>query len=107
VSASPFAAITPIGTALPLDGVSAVVAPLPAAQAAPASFGQVLLDGIGKVDRQIMSADTLATAFATDDSIPVHQVTFALEQARLSLELMLQVRGRLVEGYQQIMGMQL
>jgi flagellar hook-basal body complex protein FliE len=34
-------------------------------------------------------------------------VTFALEQARLSLELMLQVRSRLVEGYQQIMGMQL
>ena len=31
----------------------------------------------------------------------------ALEQARLSLELMMQVRSRLLEGYQEIMRMQL
>jgi flagellar hook-basal body complex protein FliE len=71
------------------------------------SFSQVLLDGVHSVDRKIAAADAQVRAFALDDSIPVHQVTFALEQAHLSLELMLQVRSRLVDGYQQIMGMQI
>ena len=30
--------------------------------------------------------------------MPVHQVTYALEQARLSMELMMQVRSQLIEG---------
>jgi flagellar hook-basal body complex protein FliE len=71
------------------------------------SFAELLLDGVENVSAKLAEADSLARAFILDDSIPVHQVTFALEQARLSLELMLQVRGRLVEGYQQLMNMQL
>jgi flagellar hook-basal body complex protein FliE len=34
-------------------------------------------------------------------------VTFALEQARLSTELMMQVRARILDGFQEIMRMQL
>ena len=45
--------------------------------------------------------------FAVDDSLPVHRVTYALEEARLSFELMLQVRNRLLEGTQQLLNMQL
>jgi len=37
----------------------------------------------------------------------VHQVTLALEQARLSVELAMQVRQRLVESYRELMNMQL
>ena len=104
MSALPVGAIAPVGVTG--DGAG-LLAPAAGPPASSQGFGQLLLDGIGKVDHKIASADALAAAFAVDDSIPVHQVTFALEQARLSLELMLQVRGRLVEGYQQIMGMQL
>jgi flagellar hook-basal body complex protein FliE len=85
--------------------------PLPGNTLLPAtsgpSFGNMLLDGVNAVSDKAASADKMVRAFALDDSIPVHQVTFALEQARLSLELMLQVRSRIVEGYQQLMGMQL
>jgi len=72
-----------------------------------ASFGRMLVNGINGVSYKLSSADATARAFALDDSIPVHQVTYALEQARLSFELMLQVRSRLLEGYQQLMNMQL
>jgi len=71
------------------------------------SFSQLLLDGIGDVSSKTVEADKQVRSFILDDSIPVHQVTFALEQARLSLELMVQVRSRLVESYQQLMNMQL
>lgn len=71
------------------------------------SFADMLVGGIDGVSAKVAHADALSKAFILDDSIPVHQVTFALEQARLSLELMMQVRGRLIEGYQQLMNMQL
>lgn len=72
-----------------------------------ASFSKLLMNGIDGVNTKLLDADSLVRSFAVDDSVPVHQVTFALEQARLSLELMIQVRGRMVEAYQQFMNMQL
>lgn len=71
------------------------------------SFARMLLGGVDQVDQKLVQADKLASAFALDDSIPLHQVTYTLEQARLSFELMLQVRARLVEAYQEISRMQL
>jgi flagellar hook-basal body complex protein FliE len=70
------------------------------------SFSRMILDGIAQVDAKLVDADAMTTAFALDDSIPVHQVTYALEQARLSFQLMMEVRSRLVEGYQELMRMQ-
>lgn len=96
-------AIEPVGLA---TNVTPAQQPL-SARAGSVSFGRMMLDGIGKIDAQIKTSDQLAAAFAVDDSIPLHQVTFALEQARLSTELLLQVRNQLVEGYQEIMRMQL
>lgn len=71
------------------------------------SFANMLLDGADTTAARIGEADRMVRQFVLDDSAPLHQVTFALEQARLSLELMVQVRGRLLEGYQQLMNMQL
>lgn len=100
----------------PVAALGSVAAPealnltnlLPAAtQTSGASFSQVLLDGIQAVNGRVASADAMVRAFAVDGSIPLHQVTFALEEARLSMELMMQVRTRLVESYQRMMDMQL
>lgn len=74
---------------------------------APTAFSRLLSDGIEGVSNDVLGADRLVRDFALNDSVPVHRVTYALEQARLSLDLMMQVRNRLVEGYQQMMNMQL
>ena len=70
-------------------------------------FGSLLAQGIAAVDAKVAHADALVAQFAIDDSIPVHQVTVALEEARLSVEFAMQVRARLVEGYKELMNMQL
>lgn len=85
----------------------AAAVPLTSAQQATGSFSGILLSGLGKVDHQIAEADSLVRRFALGEPIPVHQVTIALEQARISLELAMQVRSRLLEGYREIMNMQL
>jgi len=94
-------------TAVPLPDLVAAPLPTPPASGAVPSFASLLTNGLDDVSAKVQDADKLARAFALDDSIPLHQVTFALENARLSLEMMTQVRTRLIEGYQQLMNMQL
>lgn len=81
----------------------------PAGIAAPASgsFASLLAQGLHAVQAKVEHADALVKAFALDDTIPVHQVTYALEEAKLSVELAMQVRTRLLEGYRELMNMQL
>lgn len=80
---------------------------LPSSTAAGVSFQSVLSAGLDTVNQKIAHADDLVRQFALDDSVPVHQVTIALEEARLSVELAMQVRTRLVETYRELMNMQL
>jgi flagellar hook-basal body complex protein FliE len=102
-------AVLPIGAVGALSPVQSLFAGAgPQAAATPgASFAQLLTDGLGNVSEKMAAADAQVKAFAIDDTIPLHQVTFALEEARMSLELMVQVRTRLLEAYQQIMQMQM
>ena len=75
--------------------------------AAQASFGDILAGGMRQVEAKVADADALVRRFAVDDSVPLHQVTYALEEARLAVELAMQVRTRLVESYRELMNMQL
>ena len=101
--------MTPIAPIAPTAVPSlTLLAPLPA-PAAPSGpgFADVLRAGIGLLEAKLDTADTLVRRFALGESVPMHQVTFALEEARLSMELAMQVRGRLLDGYRELMGMQL
>ena len=79
----------------------------PALAASSGSFADMISGGLRQIDQRVASADAMVRSFALDDNVPLHQVTFALEQARLSVELAMQVQTRLVEGYRQLMNMQL
>ena len=70
-------------------------------------FADVLMTGLRDVDQKIATADKLVQQFALDDSVPVHQVTMALAEAKLAVELAMQVRTRLVEGFRELMNTQL
>ncbi len=74
---------------------------------APDSFATLLMDGMQHVDRALRTAEAASVAFALDGDRPPHQVVLALEDARLKLQFALNVRARLVEGYQELMRMQL
>ena len=72
------------------------------------SFGALLNSGLSQVDEKIATADQLVRSFTLDESsVPLHQVTIALEEARLAVEMAMQVRTRLVEAYREVMSMQL
>jgi flagellar hook-basal body complex protein FliE len=71
------------------------------------SFGAQLMSGVQDVNRALRAAEAASTAFALGDGQPPHQVVLALEDARFKLQFALSVRTRLVEGYQELMRMQL
>lgn len=101
-------AIGAVGPALGAPAITSLGAAGPAADAAAGSgFAELLTAGMRQVDGKIAHANDLVRQFALDDSVPLHQVTFALEEARMAVELAMQVRGRLVESYRELMNMQL
>lgn len=71
------------------------------------SFQSIISNGLKNMDSKINTANEMVQEFAVDNSVPLHQVTMALEEARLSVEMAMQVRARLIEGYREIMNMQL
>lgn len=81
-------------------------APLPAAEAVGA-FARMLGTGVADMQASIDRANAMVRAYALDESLPAHQVMIALEEARITVELGLQVRNRLVEAYRDIMNMQM
>lgn len=70
-------------------------------------FASILSSGVANMEAKVAEADQMVTRFALDDNVPVHQVTIALEEARLAVEYAIQVRQRLVEGYRELMNLQL
>lgn len=102
-------AIGAMGTNVVAPAITTVglVPAAPAIPPADTGFGSILAAGMRQVESKIATANDLVRRFALDDSIPLHQVTYALEEARLAVELAMQVRTRLVESYRELMNMQL
>lgn len=105
-ASSALAAISSISPSESLQ--EALSALTPAQTAAPEkSFAVMLSEGLDSVSDKLTHANEMVRDFAVDETIPIHQVTIALEEARMGVELATQVRQRLLEGYREIMNMQL
>ncbi|HZR68355.1 MAG TPA: flagellar hook-basal body complex protein FliE [Burkholderiales bacterium] len=74
---------------------------------APASgFGDWLSREIAQVNDKIQSTDKQVQDLALGKAGNLHDVMIALEDTKLSFQLMVQVRTRLLEAYQDILRMQ-
>lgn len=93
----------PVNPFIPLQ--PAAETQLPAG--APAGFGEVLKKAIADVDRLQKEADEAARRLVLGEAQDVHQVMIAMEQARLAMQLTVQVRNKVIEAYQEISRMQI
>ncbi|BBB62249.1 flagellar hook-basal body complex protein FliE [Undibacterium sp. KW1] len=85
----------------------ASIEPLANAAAPAQSFGNLVSQGLAQVNDQLQTSQADLQALATGDVQNLHQVMIRMEESRLSFQLMLQVRNRLLESYQDIMKMQI
>ena len=70
------------------------------------SFAKVLKESISEVNRLQAKADESITALATGGTTNLHETMIAMEQASVSFKLMMQVRNKIVEAYQEVLRMQ-
>ena len=70
------------------------------------SFADVLQSSLGEVNQMQQKADAAITALATGEKVSLHETMIAMEQADVSFRLMMQVRNKIVEAYQEILRMQ-
>jgi flagellar hook-basal body complex protein FliE len=91
--------ITEVPGATPGQGAAAGAAP------GAASFGQVLKDSLSQVNHLQHQADTAIQELATGGKATLHDTMLALQKADLSFKLMMQVRNKIVEAYQEVLRM--
>ena len=101
---------------MPVDSLGglAILAPLPrltqpstpGSTAAGGGFAQVLNGLIGQNTQATASADAAVASLATGEAQDLHSVSLAVAQADLSFRLILELRNRLTEAYQEVQRMQ-
>lgn len=72
----------------------------------PSGFGDMFVNGLQKVNGQLLGSQADLQQLSVGNVENLHQVMIRLEESRLSFQLMMQVRSRLLESYQDVMRMQ-
>ena len=70
------------------------------------SFMHLIKDFTGDVNNLQFQAGHAIDTMVSGEAADVHQVMVAVEQAGIALDLMLEVRNKVLEGYQELMRMQ-
>jgi flagellar hook-basal body complex protein FliE len=72
----------------------------------PSSFGSLVGQLIGEVSDQQAAAGTALNGLLTGQNVSLHQAMIAMQEASVSFQLMVEVRNKLLESYQELMRMQ-
>jgi flagellar hook-basal body complex protein FliE len=76
------------------------------ASGTPKTFAETLKAAVHDVNEQQKVADVKMQELATGKNHNIPEVMIAAEKADISLKLMVQVRNKIIEAYQEIMKMQ-
>jgi len=71
------------------------------------TFGELLNTQLQKVEASQAKADALTQQLASGAPVELHEVLIATQEAKLMLEMTMQVRNKVVEAYKEMMNMQL
>jgi flagellar hook-basal body complex protein FliE len=85
------------------DGLSSISAPQPAGGAD--SFSSLLNQMVGGVTTRQAGAREAVRGLQGGQDVALHQAVIAMEEASISFQLMVQVRNKLLESYQELMRM--
>ncbi len=90
--------IAPLQAAADPEGM-----PLAMPRVATSGFGDWIAREAGSANRQLLAAEAGIRQVAAGEASSLHDVMIRLEEARHSLQFLVQVRNRLLEAYQDVM----
>ena len=100
---SPIGGILPVGIGA-VSGVAGATTGVPAAQTAD-GFASILASSFDALQGTQKTADTLATQAATGDLKDVHDYMIASSEAALATEMVVTIKNKAVEAFNEIMRM--
>ena len=81
--------------------------PLSPSQPAGASFGDLLGQMVNEVGAKQAVAGDAVSGVLSGQNVSLHQAMIAMQEANVSFQLMVEVRNKLLESYQELMRMQI
>lgn len=72
----------------------------------PQNFGDMVKEFAGDVNALQFEAGHAIDQFVSGEAADVHQVMVAVQQAGIAMDLMLEIRNKALEGYQELIRMQ-
>jgi len=70
------------------------------------SFQNLLGDFVGQVSDQQAAANEAMSGLMSGKNVSLHQVMISMEEANISFQMMVEVRNKLLDSYQELMRMQ-
>jgi flagellar hook-basal body complex protein FliE len=95
-----------IGSSLPLQALAAQPVKATTAESSNVTFGQLLTNALGDVNKVQLDAKQASIDLAAGKIQDVSEAVIATEKASIALQLTMQVRGKVLDAYQEIMRMQ-
>ena len=93
-----------------LPGSDAAEIPSALAPSAPAGgtdFSALVKNFVGDVNAQQAKAGQMVSGLQSGQNVSLHQAVLSMEEASVSFQLLVEVRNKLLESYQEIMRMQI
>jgi len=96
-----------ISSGLPVfSGTEATAPTAPSSAGAAGGFGATLKNAINQVNDLSDSSDQQVTELLQGDRQDIHNVMIAVEKADIAFQLMMQVRNKIVNAYQEVSKLQ-
>lgn len=70
-------------------------------------FAGTLKNALGEVNKLQVQADEASKKLAAGAAEDIHQVMLSVEQAKMAMQLTVQIRNKMVEAYQEVSRMQI
>ena len=91
-----------------MQGINPPITLLPPDKAQPTySFENLLGNMVNEVSQKQAAASDAVTGLLSGQNVSLHQAMISMEEANVSFQLMVEVRNKLLESYQELMRMQM
>jgi flagellar hook-basal body complex protein FliE len=81
--------------------------PIGVTNTAPAGFDKLVTGLVNEVSAKQTAASESVNGLLSGKNVSLHQTMIAMEEASISFQLMVEVRNKLLESYQELMRMQI
>ncbi|NLL29447.1 MAG: flagellar hook-basal body complex protein FliE [Clostridiales bacterium] len=71
------------------------------------SFESVLKNSLDKLNEKQIEVDNITNEFIVGGDVEVHEMMLSMEEAKMSLQLAIQVRNKIVDAVKELTNMQL